>query len=77
MISEFYLRDNASEMRGSLAPRMTQVNIASLLGLSINFIYLKEICTKLRGSHIVAFFVSHNVMGPIVQLMNGGISYDF
>ena len=76
MISEFYLRGNTSEIRGSLAPRMTQVNIASLLGLSINFIYPKEICTEFRSLGVIVFLFP-SCMGPIVELKKGGISYDF
>ena len=66
---------NASEIRGSFAPRMKLVIDALLLGLLIDFIYPKEICTKFRGLSIIAFLFTI-CMGPIVELTEKGISYD-
>ena len=76
MLSRFGSLGNALEIRGCSAPQMKLVIIVLLLCLLINFIYPKEICTKFRGLGIIAFLFLI-FMHPIMELMKGGISYDF
>ena len=49
----------------------------SLLGLSTNFIYPKEICTPNLEASTLQLFLFTMFMGPIVKMTKGSISHDF